>query len=116
MFSASVTVAAFLLMFLPVFGLEFLGRRRRIATLRLVAGIGLASAVYCAAAGIALLSGWEHSLAAADPAGWQAMVAHGHDNTALVARAIGLWPYGLLVVGGFWTVVYGATQWRATRA
>jgi hypothetical protein len=116
MFSASVTVAAFILMFLPVFGLDFLGRRRRIATLRLVAGIGLASAAYCVAAGIVLLSGWDHPLAAADPADWQAMVAPGHDNTALAARAIGYWPYGLSVVGGFWTVVYGATQWRATRA
>ena len=116
MFSASVTIAAFILMFLPVFGLDFLERRRRIATLRLVAGIGLASAAYCVAAGIALLAGWEPLLAAADPAELQGIVAHGHDDAAFAARAIRYWAYGLTVIGGFWTIVYGTTQWRAKRA
>jgi hypothetical protein len=68
------------------------------------------------AAGITLLLGWEHPLAAADPAGWQAIVAHGPSDTAFVALAIGFWPYGLLLVGGFWTVAYAAAQWRAKRA
>lgn len=112
MFSASVTIAAFILMFLPVLGLDFLERRHRIATLRLVAGIGLASAAYCAAAGIVLLSGWEHLFAAADPADWRGIVAHGHGDSALAARAIRSWPYGLMLIGGFWTIVYGAVQWR----
>jgi hypothetical protein len=116
MFSASVTIAAFILMFLPVFGLDFLERRRRIATLRLVAGIGLASAAYCVAAGIALLARWEPLLAAADPSELRAIVAHGRDDAAFAARAIRYWAYGLTVIGGFWTVVYGITQWRAKRA
>jgi hypothetical protein len=116
MFSASVTIAAFILMFLPVFGLDFLERRRRIATLRLAAGIGLASAAYCVAAGIALLAGWEPLLAAADPMGLQGIAAHGHHDGALAARAIRYEAYGLMVIGGFWTIVYGATQWRAKRA
>ena len=116
MFSASVTIAAFILMLLPVFGLDFLERRRRIATLRLVAGIGLASAAYCVAAGIALLAGWEPLVAAADPAELRAIVAHGHDDAAFAVRAIRYWAYGLTVIGGFWTAVYGTTQWRAKRA
>jgi hypothetical protein len=115
MFSASVTIATFILMFLPVFGLDFLERRRRIAMLRLVAGIGLANAAYCVAAGNRLAGGWEPLLAAADPAELRAIVAHGHDNAAFAARAIRYWAYGLTVIGGFWTVVYGTAQWRAKR-
>jgi hypothetical protein len=94
MVSASITVAAFLLMFLPVFGLEVLRRRGRIAALRMLAAIGLVSAAYCVAAGIAQLAGWTH-LPAADA----------------TQRAVQYWPLGLTLVGIFWIIVYAATQW-----
>ena len=116
MFSTLVTTAAFILMFLPIFGLDFLERRRRIAMVQLVAGIGLASAVYCVVAGIVLLSGWDHLLTAVGPAELWRIVAHSHYDNTFAARTIWYWPYGLIVVGGFWAVVYGTMEWRAKRA
>jgi hypothetical protein len=114
MLPASITVAAFLLMFLPVFGLEILQRRRRTAALRTLAGIGLAAAVFCVVSGIAVLTGGEHPLVAG-PADLRNLVAGTRDQAGFVARAVEYWPYGLIVAGGFWTIVYAATQWTATR-
>ena len=101
MIPASVTVAAFILMFLPVFAFEFLEQRRRTAALRLLARIGFALALYCVAAGIAMLAGWADAGAAAD-------------SSEVAARAFRYWPYGLIVTGGFWAIVYGASH-RAGR-
>ncbi|MGH6926778.1 MAG: hypothetical protein ACREEV_00570 [Dongiaceae bacterium] len=98
MVPTSITVAAFVLMFLPVFGLEMLRKRRRVTALRVLAAIGLASAAYCVAAGIALLAGWPH-LPAADA----------------TQRAVQYWPYGLILVGSFWIIVYAVTQWSDQR-
>lgn len=100
MFSGPATVAAFILMFLPVFAFDALEKRRRIATLRLLAKIGFVTALYCVAVGIALLAGWADSASAAD------------DRSTLSARTLHYWPYGLIAAGGFWTVVYGATAWK----
>jgi hypothetical protein len=101
---ASVTTAAFILMFLPVFAFDFLEKRQRTATLRLLAGIGFALALYCVASGIAMIAGWADAMAAAGPS----------EAAAAAASAFRYWPYGLIVAGGFWTIVYGATQ-RAGR-
>jgi hypothetical protein len=109
---ASVTTAAFILMFLPVFAFDFLEKRQRTAALRLLAWIGFALALYCVASGTAMLAGWADAGAAADPAGLRAMLGPNDDGSA--ARAFRYWPYGLIVAGGFWTIVYGATQ-RAGR-
>lgn len=98
---ASVTAAAFILMFLPVFAFDFLEQRQRTAALRLLARIGFALALYCVAAGIAMLAGWADAGAAAD-------------SSEVAARAFHYWPYGLIVAGGFWAIVYGATH-RAGR-
>jgi hypothetical protein len=96
----SVTAAAFVLMFLPVFAYDFLEKRQRIAVLRLLARIGFALALYCVAAGIAALAGWTDAMAATD------------DRSEVVARAFRYWPYGLVVAGGFWTLIYGASRRR----
>jgi hypothetical protein len=98
---ASVTAAAFILMFLPVFAFDFLEKRQRTAALRLLARIGFALALYCVAAGIAMLAGWVDAVAAAD-------------SSEVAAGAFRYWPYGLIVAGGFWALVYGATH-RAGR-
>jgi hypothetical protein len=92
-----ITAAAFVLMFLPIFAFDFLEKRRRTTTLRLLAGIGFALALYCVASGIAMLAGWADAMAAAGP-------------SEAAASAFRYWPYGLIVAGGFWTIVYGATQ------
>jgi DNA-binding IclR family transcriptional regulator len=94
---ATVTAAAFVLMFLPAFAFDFLEKRQRTAALRLLARIGIALALYCVASGIAMLAGWADAVAAAGP-------------SEVAARAFRYWPYGLIVAGGFWTLVYGATQ------
>jgi hypothetical protein len=98
---ATVTAAAFVLMFLPIFAFDFLEKRQRTTTLRLLARIGFALAVYCVASGIAMLAGWTDAVAATDP-------------SEVAARAFRYWPYGLVVAGGFWTLVYGVTH-RAGR-
>lgn len=108
MMSASLAIVAFVLMFLPVFALDFLEKRRRTAMLRVVAGIGLASAAYCIASGIAALSGWHDALGAAG-------MAHGHDPATLPARAIRHWPYGAIAIGALWMVVYAACLGLAPR-
>ena len=95
------TAAAFVLMFLPIFAFDFLEKRQRTTTLRLLAGIGFALALYCVASGIAMLAGWADGVADTGP-------------SEAVASAFRYWPYGLVVAGGFWTLVYGATQ-RAGR-
>jgi hypothetical protein len=99
MMSASLTVAAFILMFLPAFALDFLEQRRRIAMLRILSSIGFASAAYCIASGILVLSGWHGALNAV-------VMTYGHDPAAFPARTVRYWPYGLILAGGFWTVVY----------
>jgi hypothetical protein len=98
---ASVTAAAFILMFLPIFAFDFLEKRQRTAALRLLARIGFVLSLYCVAAGIAMLAGWADAVSAAD-------------SSEVAARAFRYWPYGLVVAGGFWTLVYGATH-RAGR-
>lgn len=98
---ASVTAAAFILMFLPIFAFDFLEKRQRTAALRRLARIGLMVALYCVAAGIAMLVGWADAVSAGD-------------SSEVAARAFRYWPYGLVVAGGFWTLVYGATH-RAGR-
>jgi hypothetical protein len=95
------TAAAFVLMFLPVFVFDFLEKRQRTAALRLLARIGFALALYCVASGIAMLAGWADAVAAAGP-------------SEAAASAFRYWPYGLIIAGGFWTLVYGTTQ-RAGR-
>jgi hypothetical protein len=102
MMSASLTAAAFILMFLPAFALDFLERRRRIAMLRILSGIGLASAAYCITSGILALSGWHGAFNAA-------VMTHGHDPAALPARTIRYWPYGLIAIGALWVVVYAGS-------
>jgi hypothetical protein len=96
----SLTAAAFVLMFLPIFAFGFLERRQRTAALRLLAKVGVAMALYCVAAGIAMLAGWPDPMSTAD---WRA------------TRAFQYWPYGLIVAGAFWTIVYGATHLAARR-
>jgi hypothetical protein len=96
-----VTAAAFVLMFLPIFAFDFLEKRQWTAALRLLARIGFTLALYCFASGIAMLAGWADTVAAADP-------------SEAATRAFRYWPYGLIVAGGFWTLVYGATH-RAGR-
>jgi len=96
MFSTSVTAAAVILTFLPVFAFDVLEKQDRIATLQMLAGIGSVAALCCIAAGIAQLAGWAEPMTAA-------------------ARAAPYWPIGLIAVGGFWTIVYGTTQWRLLR-
>jgi len=95
------TAAAFVLMFLPIFAFDFLEKRQRTTTLRLLAGIGFALALYCVASGIAMLAGWADAGAAAD-------------SSEVAAHAFRYWPYGLIVAGGFWAIVYGASH-RAGR-
>ena len=101
MIQNSVTAAAFILMLLPVFAFDFLEKRRRTTALRLLTRIGLALALYCVAAGIAMLAGWADAVAAAD-------------RSAVAAGAFRYRPYGLIAAGGFWTLVYGAMD-RAGR-
>ena len=101
MILASVTAAAFILMFLPVFAFDFLEQRRRTAALRTLTWIGLALALCCVASGVAMLAGLADGGAAADA-------------SEVAARAFRYWPYGLIVAGGFWVIVYGATH-RAGR-
>ncbi len=48
-----------------------------------------------------MLAGWADAVSAAD-------------SSEVAARAFRYWPYGLIVAGGFWTLVYGATH-RAGR-
>ena len=103
MILASVTATAFILMFLPVFAFDFLEHRRRTAALRLLARIGCALALYCVAAGIAMLTGWADAGAGAAA-----------DSSEVAPHAFRYWPYGLIVAGGFWAIVYGATH-RAGR-
>ena len=114
MILASVTAAAFILMFLPVFAFDFLEQRQRTAALRLLARIGFALALYCVAAGIAMLAGWADAGAAAEPTGLQAILVPNDGGAEVAARAFRSWPYGLIVAGGFWAIVYGATH-RAGR-
>jgi hypothetical protein len=97
MISAPVTAAAVLLMFLPVFAFDVLEKRGRIATLRWLAGVGFSVALYCIAAGIALLAGRGES-------------------TIVWARAGSYWPVGLIAAGGLWAVVYAMTMARASPA
>jgi hypothetical protein len=111
---ASVTAAAFILMFLPVFAFDFLEKRQRTAALRLLARIGFALALYCVAAGIAMLAGWVDAVAAANPAGLRAIFGPNDGGSEVAAHAFRYWPYGLIVAGGFWALVYGATH-RAGR-
>jgi len=103
MVPASITVAAFLLMILPVFGLDILQRRRRVAALRTLAGIGLAGAAYCVVAGIAVLAGVAPFQAIPDPADLPNLVVG--DQVGFAVRAIQYWPYGRIVAGCFWTIV-----------
>jgi hypothetical protein len=114
MVPASVTVAAFILMFLPVFGLDVLQKRRRTAGLRTLAGIGLASAACCVVAGVATLAGGENAFVP-DPSDLSNLLVGARDQAGFAARVVEYWPYGLIVVGGFWTIVYAATQWSAGR-
>jgi hypothetical protein len=115
MVPASVTVAAFLLMVLPVFGLDLLQKRRRLAALRTLAGIGFAGAAYCMIAGIAVLAGVEPFQAISVPADLPNLVAGSGDQAGFAVRAVQYWPYGLIVAGCFWTIVYAATQWNTRR-
>lgn len=115
MVPASITVAAFLLMVLPVLGLDILQKRPRVAALRTLAGIGLAGAACCVVAGIAVLAGVEPFQAAPDPADLRNLAAGPDDQAGFVLRAVQYWPYGLIVAGGFWTIVYAATQWSTRR-
>jgi hypothetical protein len=95
----SISVAAFLLMVLPVFGLDIL--RRRTLTRRVVAGLGLAGAASCF---VAALAGTDHVL----PAAPVDLVAATGDQIAWGAAAY--WSYGLILAGIFWIVVYAAAQ------
>jgi Na+/proline symporter len=114
MILASVTAAAFILMFLPVFAFDFLEQRQRTAALRLLARIGFTLALCCVAAGVAMLAGWADAGAATDPARLRAIFGRDDGSAEVAARAFRYWPYGLIVAGGFWAIVYGTTH-RAGR-
>jgi fucose permease len=96
MVSASLTAAAFVAMILPVFALDGLEKRGRIAALRLLAWIALVVALSCVAAGIAQHAGWGEPI----------MIA---------GRSAPYGPSGLIALGLFWAIVYAATLRRGPR-
>jgi hypothetical protein len=96
MISAPLTAAAFIAMILPIFALDALEKRGRIAALRLLAWIGLAVALSCVAAGIAQHAG-------------------GGEPVAIVGRAVPYWPSALIAIGLFWAIIYAATLWHRRR-
>jgi len=96
MVSASLMAAAFVAMVLPVFALDGLEKRGRIAALRLLAWIGLAVALCCVASGIAQHAGWGESV-------------------VIAGRAVSYWAPGLIAIGLFWAIVYAKTLWRRRR-
>lgn len=93
---ASLTAVAFIAMILPVFALDGLEKRGRIAALRLLAWIGLAVALSCVAAGIAQQAGWG-------------------EPVAIVGRAVPYWASVLIALGLFWALIYATTLWRRRR-
>jgi hypothetical protein len=62
-----------------------------------------------------MLAGWADAGAAAVPAGLRSISGPDDGRFDVAARAFRYWPYGLIVAGGFWAVVYGATH-RAGRS
>jgi len=93
MVSVPLTAAAFIALILPVFVLDGLEKRGRIAALRLLAWIGLAVALSCVAAGIAQHAGWG-------------------EPVAIAGRVVPHWPSGLVAIGLFWAIVYATTLRR----
>ena len=93
MVSAPLTAAAIIAMILPIFALDGLEKRGRIAALRLLAWIGLAVALSCIAVGIALHAGWG-------------------EPVAIAGRVVPHWPSGLIALGLFWAIVYATTLRR----
>jgi hypothetical protein len=96
MVSASLTAVAFVAMILPVFALDRLEKQGRIATLRLLAWIGLVVALSCVAAGIAQRAG----------RGEPIMIG---------GRAAPYGPSDLIALGLFWAIFYAATLGRGPR-
>lgn len=63
MFSAQSIAISFITMFAAIGAFSFMEKRHWVATKKIVLAIGLSAAIYSAAAGLFLLSGWHDPLA-----------------------------------------------------
>ena len=96
MFSALPITVAFITMFAATFALMLIEKRRWYAAERPALITGLVAAVYCVAAGLFLIVGWQDPLAGAATE----EVVH-RRGTGLVILIIRFWPYALIGLGGY---------------
>jgi len=68
--------------------------------------VGLCASLYCVAAGLHLLSGWEDPISGADPEAVGNAASRGRGRGGIIILLIRFWPYALIVLGGWWASVY----------
>lgn len=115
MFTAKVIAISFITMFAAVPVFAFLEKRRLLARAALV--IGLAASLYCVAAGLFLVAGWQDPFAGADPELYARASATRGGKGGIILLAIRFWPYVLIGLGGYFaynTFMILRHRYRAT--
>lgn len=115
MFSAQFITIFFAAMLLAVGALVLIQKRGWIAIEGIILAVGLGAAVYCVAAGVFLLSGWQDPFASASSQEvGQAAATHG-GRGGVVILAIRFWPYVLMGLGSYFGYGYLLGLVRLTR-
>jgi hypothetical protein len=105
MFNGWIIFAAIVSVF-AVAPLCLAAQKRRLTRLaRALNAIGLVGAIYCVAAGIYLLIGWQDPFANADP--METAKAIHSPKAGLIVLLIRFFPYALIALGVYTVYIYG---------
>jgi hypothetical protein len=112
MFQASFIFIAVVTMVVIIHAVIAADKRGWDAAAKAAAVGGLVASLYCLAAGIFLLSGWDDPFAAADPAKLgKASMQHGRRG-GIIVSVIRYWPYVLIAMGSFAGYAYATVLHR----
>jgi hypothetical protein len=108
MFQASFIFIAFVGSFVTIHALVAVDKRGWDAAAKAAAVGGLVASLYCLAAGIFLLSGWEDPFAAVDSAELGKASGRRGGRGGIIVLAIRFWPYVLIAMGSYFGYSYAA--------
>lgn len=112
MFPEHLIAAAFVGMFVVIFVMQFAETRRWLTISKVLPVVGLAASVYCVAAGLSLIAGWQDPLTNASTEQIVHVAATARGKGGLLLIMVRFWPYALIGLGGFLAYAYAVIAHR----
>ena len=101
MFPGEYIACAFIAMWLIIFPFNFFNKRGFVTLSKTMLIVGLICSIYCIAAGLSMVVGWEDPLSQANPETLASFSSKGGGKGGLYILIIRFWPYFLIGAGGW---------------